>query len=151
MIDLLNLLDEGVVNCKCIFFRDILTIADGARLILETYFPPNEPPNVPPSQHSLLSSLACEQQENDRIRELVVEIIETTPLHKKVREIESVERGYMGKLMPRMRGKLDASVARKIILEEMTKRLEFTRPESGSTKYWIVRHRSPEKLDTTKG
>src|SRR5271163_2676582 len=114
-------------------------IADGAKLILQTYFPPNEPPNIPPSQHPLLSSLADNVQENDRIRELVIEIIATTPLQKKVREMESVQRGYMGKLMPRMKGKLDANVAREIIQEEMTRRLEFTRPGSGSTRYWTVR------------
>jgi hypothetical protein len=122
-------------------------IADGARLILQTYFPPNEPPNTPPSQHPLLSSLTDNVQENDRIRELVVEIIATTQLQKKVREIESVERSYMGKLMPRMRGKLDANVVREIIQEEMTRRLEFIRPESGSTKYWTVRHRSPVEVN----
>ena len=101
---------------------------------------------MPPSQHPLLSSLADNVQENDRIRELVIEIIATTPLQKKVREIDSVERGYMGKLMSRMRGKLDANVAREIIAEEMKRRLEFIRPESGSTRYWIVRHRSPEEV-----
>ena len=121
-------------------------IADGAKLILQTYFPPNEPPNIPPSQHPLLSTFTDNVQENDRIRQLVIDIIATTPLEKKVREMESLERGYMGKLMPRMRGKLDANVAREIIQEEMTKRLEFIRPESGSTKYWTVRHRSQEEV-----
>jgi len=52
----------------------------------------------------------------------------------------------MGKLMSRMRGKLDANIAREIIEEEMKRRLEFTRPESGSTRYWIVRHKSSVEL-----
>jgi hypothetical protein len=126
--------------------QHLLMTADGAKLILQTYFPPNEPPNIPPSQHPLLSTFADNVQENDQIRELVIEIIATTPLQKKVREMESLERGYMGKLMRQMRGKLDANLAREIIQEEMTRRLEFIRPESGSTKYWTVRRRSPEEV-----
>ena len=128
----------------------LLMLVDGARLILQAYFPPNEPLDVPPSQHPLLSSLSDQSQENDKIRNLVGEIIATTPLQKKVGEIESVERRYMGKLMPQMRGKLDANVARTIIQEEMGKRLEFSRPESGSTRYWLVRHKPLEAVGNEK-
>src|SRR5213596_2856038 len=89
-----------------------LNVADGSKLLIESYLAPNNPPITNIHDHPLLPSLSDRSQENRELRQNVIKIIANTPLQSTVRGEQSVEKRYMGTLMLQKRGKVDVNLAR---------------------------------------
>lgn len=121
--------------------RTTLIVVDGGKLLIEAYLPPNDPPNVSLYNHPLLPKLSNRSEENQQIRQNVIDIISSIQLQKTVRGVHSVEKRYMGELMSQRKGKVDVNLAMEIIKEEMEKRLVFE-PTTPGSKLLKVRHRS---------
>jgi len=120
--------------------------ADGGKLILQSYFESKDP--KPPMYgsvlaHPLLETLIARDITKQRLREHIIEIIESTDLREKTRGRTGLQKAYMGKLMKRLRGKLDVGVAKEVLKDEMERRLDFT-PEGS---WFSVRVRSREEVD----
>lgn len=123
-----------------------LIVADGGKLLIETYLSPNDPPSISVYNHPLLSKLSNRSEENEQIRQNVIDIISSTQLQKTVRGVHSVEKKYMGVLMSRRKGKVDVNLAMTIIKEEMEKRLVFE-PTTRGSKLLKVQHRLEVKTE----
>jgi Asp-tRNA(Asn)/Glu-tRNA(Gln) amidotransferase B subunit len=124
-----------------------LIVADGGKLLIEAYLSPNDPPSISVYNHPLLPKLSNRSEENEQIRQNVIDIISSTQLQKTVRGVHSVEKKYMGELMSRRKGKVDVNLAMTIIKEEMEKRLVFE-PTTPGSKLLKVQHRSEVKMET---
>jgi hypothetical protein len=101
----------------------------GGRVLLESYFPPNEPIQCLPSHHPLLATLTNREAFNQGLRQKVIHIIESTELQEELRHgFTTLERLYMGKLMKDLKGKVDAKVALEIIRKEARMRIYIDKP-----------------------
>jgi hypothetical protein len=98
--------------------------------------------------HPLLETLIEHQTSEQRLRETIVKIIESTELREKTRGVEALHKVYMGKLMERFRGKVKVGDAERVVKEEMERRLEFI-PEG--KKMFSVRVRTSEELEEEEG
>jgi len=150
MAELLVLLQKSAINGIPTRKKSRSNVSvDGAKLILRSYF--ESPFPKPPIYgtlllHPLLKTLVA-QGAQDRLREVrqeIIEIINSTEIKTTTSGPESLQRSYMGQLMKRYRGKVEADRASKLLKEEMDRRLEFI-PRGN---VFSVRQRTADEIES---